>query len=94
MIILTESNDPISKLRGRGLEILSMNLGDHHSAWFFDGLLCGFTWKDIQKNHNVIHDSNNVFQPERNRAAQMFLTLYGAQGQDLLDKALSVAQEE
>lgn len=103
MIILTEGADPLSKLKNKGIEILVMNQGDHHDAWFFDGLLCGFTWfgkmhicnryKEIAKTRPAIKDQDIIFMPDRDRAAQMFLKLYGEKGQELLDKALKVAQE-
>jgi hypothetical protein len=96
--------DPLSKIKGKGLERIDMDYRDNHQAWFYDGQLCGFSWfgkissgdyyEIMSKNYSrVVNDGLGAFV--NSRPATMFVELYGKEGQRLLDEAIErVKQKE
>lgn len=101
---LTEGFDPLSKIEKKGVSLVSMNYGDHHSAVFYNGILSGFVWfrskiaafnfaKEIGKTYNVVYGDWADILPSRNRAAELFLQTYGKEGRDYLKEAIAVYLE-
>jgi len=72
--------DPLSKIKGKGTEYLSMDYRDGHQAIFENGLLVGFTWF----NKKVSGMSAFI----NSRPATMFAELYGIEGEKLLNEAV------
>jgi hypothetical protein len=84
-------------IKGKGIEKIEMDRRDHHLAFFYDGILCGFAWfgKIAIANYyeifkeaysRVVNDGIGCFT--NSRPADMFVQLYGKEGQELLDTAI------
>ena len=96
-----ETNDDLSALTGRGVEVVTMNQGDRHTAIFYNGVLSGFSWfgqsltffnnsREL-KNHFGKSGRGNWTDmfPARSRPAELFYKLYKKEAKKYLQDAVA-----